>query len=216
MNNCANKTEILAEKIVFLDDRTHMTGDQLIDQLQTITKENILFVEKKLTHLSEEQVNWKPQPDHWSIVEVFAHLNEYSSFYHASFQRCIAKTKFKKPTQNFISSPLGAAAWKSMKLGNAKNIKRKFRALAAYNPTITPGLVKGKDWMVFLENQHELLSTLDLARSVNIRKAKTALSISKIIKFRLGDAMNFVVYHNERHLQQVKNILSHPNFPKKK
>ncbi|MFN5911333.1 MAG: DinB family protein, partial [Bacteroidota bacterium] len=58
------------------------------------------------------------------------------------------------------------------------------------------------------------LSIFELARSVNIRKAKIPISISKIIRFRLGDAFLYVVYHNERHLQQAINILDHPRFPK--
>ena len=193
-----------------------MTGNELIDGLQAITEENKSFVEKKLTHLNADQLNWRPNADSWSLNEVFAHLNEYASFYHASFRKVIGKTKFRKPTENFLSSPLGSAAWKSMKLGKAKNIKRKFRALAAFNPTITPSLLQGADWKDFFTGQKELSQILEDARKINIKRAKTALSISKIIKFRMGDAMSFLVFHNARHIQQAQNILNHKNFPKKK
>ncbi len=193
-----------------------MTGDQLIDKLQTITAENILFVEKKIPHLSESQLNWRPHSSSWSLNEVFSHLNEYAAFYHVSFKKTIEKTRYRIPTLNFISSPLGAAAWKSMKLGKAKNIKRKYHAVKTYNPSLNPDLVKGNDWAIFLEGQKELIELMDNARSINLRKAKTALSVSKIIKFRLGDALSFVIYHDERHIQQVKNLLAHSNFPKKK
>lgn len=193
-----------------------MTGNELIDGLQAITEENKSFVEKKMTHLNEEQLNWRPRSDSWSLNEVFAHLNEYASFYHAAFRKVIGKTKYQKPTQNFLSSPLGGAAWKSMKLGKAKNVKRKFRALAVFNPTTTPSLVKGNDWKTFFTGQENLNEILENAREINIKRAKTALSISKIIKFRMGDAMNFVVFHNERHIQQAQNILNAKNFPKKR
>jgi hypothetical protein len=47
-----------------------------------------------------------------------------------------------------------------------------------------------------------------------IKGSKIAnISISKIIRLRLGDALLFVVYHNERHVQQAKNLLKHPKFP---
>ena len=193
-----------------------MTGNELIDGLQAITEENKSFVERKLAHLNADQLNWRTNADSWSLNEVFAHLNEYAAFYHASFRKVIAKTKYQKPTQNFLSSPLGSAAWKSMKLGKAKNVKRKYRALAAFNPTTTPTIVKGSDWKVFFTGQEELSQILEDARKINIKRAKTALSISKIIKFRMGDTMNFLVYHNERHIQQAQNILNHKNFPKKK
>jgi mRNA-degrading endonuclease RelE of RelBE toxin-antitoxin system len=192
-----------------------MTGEQVIDDLKKLSSENLELIEKKVKHLTQNQMNWKSGIDSWSINEIFAHLNEYSRFYHPSFKSKIEKTKFRNPTENFISSPLGRAAWRSMKLGNARNVKRKFRALAAYNPSITPSLLKGEEFKLFKENQMELMEILESAKSINIRKAKAPISLSKIIKFRIGDAFYFVVYHNERHIQQVLNVINHPNFPKK-
>lgn len=192
-----------------------MTGEELINELKNITNENLALFEKKFKHLSTEQLNWKPTPESWSLNEIFAHLNEYARFYHATFQLKIATTKFRTPTPNFISSPLGRAAWKSMKLGNAKNVKRKFRALGSYNPSSNLSLVKGDDWKVFGHKQHELLEILESAKTINIRKVKAPISLSKIIKFRLGDAFYFVVYHTERHLQQALNVLNNNKFPKK-
>jgi len=53
------------------------------------------------------------------------------------------------------------------------------------------------------------------AATVNLRKVKVPISISKIVRLRLGDALLFVAYHNERHMQQMLNLKKHPNFPKK-
>jgi hypothetical protein len=103
-----------------------------------------------------------------------------------------------------------------MKLGNAKNVKRKFNAAISYNPRSNPNLVVGSDHELFIENQNKFLSILHDAKAVNIRKAKVSISLSKIIKFRLGDALLFVVYHDERHVEQIKKITAHQNFPKKK
>jgi hypothetical protein len=192
-----------------------MTGEELINDLKKLTEEIFTLVEKKFKHLSDDQLNWRRDADSWSLNEIFAHLNEYANFYHAAFQAKIIRTKFKKPTTNFVSSPLGRAAWKSMRLGNAKNVKRKFRTLSAYNPSITTSLVKGEDWKFFLKTQKELLEILESAKAINIRKAKVPISLSKIIKFRMGDAFCFVIYHNERHVQQALNLLNTTKFPKK-
>lgn len=173
------------------------------------------FVRKKCTHLNDEQLSWKPNSYTWSINEVFAHLNRYARYYHPTFERKIDSTKFRTPTDNFQSTPLGRASWKSMKLGNAKNIKRKFKAPIGYNPTVNTELVVGNDWEVFMQNQEQFLTILEAAKSINIRKAKIQISLSKIIKFRMGDALLFVAYHDERHVQQVKNLMAHKDFPKK-
>ncbi|MFA7273822.1 MAG: DinB family protein [Crocinitomicaceae bacterium] len=192
-----------------------MTGEEIIANLSALVEDYSNVVEKKLKHLSEEQLNWKATSDAWSLNEVFAHLNEYAQFYHEAFQKKIQITKFRTPTDSFVSSPLGRAAWRSMKLGNAKNVKRKFRAVSAYNPSVSPKLVKGNDWKIFLDKQIELRQILKDAKRINIRKAKAPISLSKIIKFRMGDAFYFVIYHNERHVQQALNTISHPKFPKK-
>jgi hypothetical protein len=101
-----------------------------------------------------------------------------------------------------------------MKLGNARNVKRKFKAPRSYNPTYHPELVGKSELHTFEVGQNELLSIFEAARAVNIRKAKIPISISKIIRLRLGDAFLFVVYHNERHVQQALNLIDHPKFPK--
>ena len=71
------------------------------------------------------------------------------------------------------------------------------------------------DIQLFENGQKDLLEIIEKAASVNIRKVKVPISMSKIIKLRLGDALLFVAYHNERHVQQALNVLAHQNFPKK-
>src|SRR5690606_19371681 len=140
---------------------------------------------------------------------------EYARFYHAAFNRRIEKTRFREPKEHFVSSPLGRSAWISMKLGNAKNVKRRFNAPKAYNPSVTPGLVTGNDTAELLKGQQELLQILEKAATINIRRVKVPISISKIVRLRLGDALLFVAYHNERHMQQALNLMKLAQFPKK-
>lgn len=192
-----------------------MTTQWVFNEVRTITDRNIRLLKDKFGGLSEQQLRWKPNEQTWNLLEIFAHLNEYARFYHSAFSRRIGKTRFREPRENFVSSPLGRSAWVSMKLGNAKNVKRKFNAPKAYNPQFTPELVTGNDLKTLLEGQKELLTILDSAAEVNIRKVKVPISISKIIRLRLGDALLFVAYHNERHIQQAINLTQSSQFPKK-
>ncbi|MFN5634134.1 MAG: DinB family protein, partial [Flavobacteriia bacterium] len=75
-------------------------------------------------------------------------------------------------------------------------------------------LVNGQDIEGFEKDQLELLNILTQAEEVNLRKVKVPISISKIIRLRLGDALQFVIYHNERHMQQAINIIENKSFPK--
>ena len=65
----------------------------------------------------------------------------------------------------------------------------------------------------FKDNLLQLLELLDKAAGINLGKVKTAISISPLIKLKLGDTFRVVIYHNERHLQQAMkaagNLLSY-------
>lgn len=193
-----------------------MTTQQLLDEMIDITSNNLEVIRKRLIFLNEDQRSWKPNKNAWSINEIFAHLNQYVNFYHKTFINAIENTKHRDPIQVFMPSPLGKSAWKSMKLGNAKNIKRKFRAQRSMNPSIKPELITGNDVEDFELAQKELITIIEKSAEVNLRKTKVPIASSKIIKLRLSDAMLFVVYHNERHMQQALNVVNHPMFPRKK
>jgi uncharacterized damage-inducible protein DinB len=191
-------------------------SDELLLSLRNITHANISLISKKCTYLGDNQITWRPSAESWNIQEVLSHLNSYSTYYHQTFIDKIQNTKFKNVKESFVPSPLGRSAWKSMKLGRLNNIKRKFRAPKNLNPSLDLNLIDHEPVVNFINNQGELITILDNAENVNLKKVKIPISISKIVRLRLGDALMFVIYHNERHIQQVKNILEHPNFPKKK
>ncbi|PKR81558.1 hypothetical protein CW751_03270 [Brumimicrobium salinarum] len=189
---------------------------ELLSNLKQITNSNIALVSKKCIHLGQNQLSWRSSKENWSIQEVLSHLNSYSDFYHKVFIDKIKNTKHDNAKETFVPSPLGRSAWKSMKLGRLNNIKRKFRAPKAFNPTLNTTIIEEHAVRNFINNQDQLLNILELAEQVNLKKIKIPISISKIVRLRLGDALMFVIYHNERHIQQIRNILNHPNFPKKK
>jgi len=192
-----------------------MTTKELLQSVRAITQENIDYIQKSVVKLSENQMNWRPNPSVWSVAEILAHTNQYAHYYHPVFKRRIENTRFTSTKEAFISSPLGRSAWKSMKLGRLNNIKRKFKAPKGHNPTTEPSLVKGNEVQQFLLLQNEFFEVIDLSEAVNLRRVKIPISISKIIRLRLGDALLFVTYHNQRHIQQIKNLMERRNFPTK-
>jgi hypothetical protein len=187
----------------------------LLQDLKQITSEGANFLENEINQLSEVQKKWKPNAISWNIDEVCAHLNSYAAYYNKVMRFKISKTKFLAKRETFISSPLGKATWMSIKLGNVQNVKRKLKSPKMYNPSIEKVLVKGNDDLLFTKYQKELLTLLDDASKVSLRKVKIPIAIARLVRLRLGDALMFVIYHNERHLQQIKNIVNSPDFPKK-
>ncbi len=191
-----------------------MTANALFAEATNITNEHISFLRDTLLALNETQLNWKKSPKEWSVKETLAHLNEYAIQYHSKFSKKIDTTRFRDPKEAYTSSPLGKSMWNSVKLGKFNNIKRKLKSQKYFNPTFVPSIVTEHMVQDFLQTQVELLAIIERAKEINIRKAKINVPLNLGVRFRFGDAVLYVVYHNQRHFQQIKTILNHPQFPK--
>jgi len=189
-------------------------SNTLLQNLENITKANLDFVENQVQNLTFEQLNWKQNQDSWNALQVLAHLNAYAKYYQRVIKEKMQNTRHNQPVDTFTSSPLGRGAWMSVKLGNLKNMKRRLRAPRNYNPSTTKSLMLGSEVEDFIIFQHQLLDLLAAARSVNLRKVKIPIALSKFIKLRLGDALLFHIYHNERHVEQINKIIQNQRFPR--
>lgn len=187
---------------------------ELLKKMNELTNQLSADVRENFLSLSPEQLFWKPSEKSWSIAQCLAHLNAYYSFYIPVFRERIKNTRFRTPGEYFVSSPLGTASILSVKLGKVKNVKRRLKAAKDYNPLVNATLKTENAVQDFLNYQDEMLKILSDSRFINIRKAKCTLAVTALIKLRLGDAFQVVVYHNERHVEQAKNVMKHRNFPK--
>jgi len=192
-----------------------MKSEALIHEVKLITQSGMELVRKKLTHIAPNQMHWKPSEDAWSILEVIAHLNCYTQYYNKEIDEKLAATRYNSPIEYFVSSPLGKSAWKSMKLGNQKNIKRKFKSPKNFNPVYTPELITENPLDDYQALNKQFIEIVEKTKNFNLRKVRLSLSISKIAKLRLGDVLLFIAYHHERHIQQIINVLQNKNFPQK-
>lgn len=191
-----------------------MTTNSLFNELEILTKEHISYLENNVITLNEEQLSFRLRPESWNVREIIAHINEFALYYHSAFSKKIDTTIYQEPKETFISSPLGKSMWNTMKLGNANNVKRKMKALKMYNPTFVQSIVTENVIQDFVQSQRDLLHILDRAKAINIRKAKIKLLGNTVIRFRFGDTLLYVIYHNQRHIQQIKNLISQSKFPK--
>ena len=58
------------------------------------------------------------------------------------------------------------------------------------------------------KQQERMISLLRMARVADLTRTKTAISLTKLLKLRLGDTFRFVIYHVERHILQADNVLA--------
>jgi hypothetical protein len=175
--------------------------NQLLNKLKIITENNIEFA-KSLQNQSNETLNFRTSENSWSILECLEHLNFYGEFYLLEIENRINESQFSATKSDFKSGILGNY-FADMMLPKEK--LNKMKTLKTANP-----IHKKLDTSAieeFINQQHKILGLLEKAKTVDLEKTKTSISISKLIKLKLGDTFRFVIYHNLRHVKQAENIL---------
>ncbi|WP_339924560.1 DinB family protein [uncultured Cyclobacterium sp.] len=177
-----------------------IASEELIQDLVERTRININQIQK-FSDLPITKLNWKPAPDSWSILECIEHLNLYGDFYIPELNKSIENSSIS-PKGNFKSGILGNYFAKSMLP------KENLNKMKTFNDKNPMGSKLDKSTLHrFLTQQEQLLNLLEKASKVDLNKTKTAISISKWIKLRLGDTLRVVIYHNDRHMVQARKNL---------
>ena len=175
--------------------------ESLILDLIERTKQNINQVEK-FKEIKEKELNKKKNKETWSVLECIEHLNLYGEFYIAEIEQKINQSK-TNPETYFKPGIVGNYFAKSM-LPSEK--MKKIKTFKYKNPSGSN--LNKKTLENFLEQQKQVLEILNKSRKVSLSKTKTSISISKLLKLKLGNTLRVLIYHNERHIEQAKKTLS--------
>lgn len=173
-------------------------SEALLQKLIKRTKTN-LEIAKMFATSSAKILQKRPNEGAWNTLECLAHLNHYSDYYIPEIRQQIKASKHPNE-EMFTSSRLGNYFATGMKPG--PQIK-KIKTFKSANP-INFEQPLGKEVIeTFINYQEQTLVLLEAAYQVSLTKTKTGISITNLIKLRLGDTFRVVVYHNWRHLEQA-------------
>jgi hypothetical protein len=85
-----------------------------------------------------------------------------------------------------------------MKPTDVYQVKNKMKTQKSYHP---PAALNAEQVIgEFLQHQEKLLQLLDAARNRDMNAIRIPITITKYIKFKLGDTFRFLVAHEQRHL----------------
>lgn len=174
-----------------------ISSQELINDLVERTK-NVLNQAEELKQLSVEDLNQKIAPEAWSALECIEHLNRYGDFYIPEISQRIKHANSEKK-EVFKSGKLGNYFAKMMLPREKLNKMKTFKEMNPLGSTLTKDQVDK-----FIHQQKQMLDLLDAARNIDLTRTKTSITISKLIKLRLGDTFRVVIYHNQRHLIQAQ------------
>ena len=174
----------------------------LIESLSARVRNTILEV-KQFKKSDPEILMSKPAPGSWSVSQVLNHLNSYGKYYLPLIEASL-KENTAPASKYFTPGFLGNYFTKSMlpKQGVVKNkMKSPVGHLAASDPDSHEMIEE------FLTQEYLLLELLAQAESVDLNAIRIPISLTKMIRLKLGDVFSFIVAHHERHFVQIRNAM---------
>ncbi|MCL7753253.1 DinB family protein [Polaribacter sp. Z022] len=176
------------------------TSKQLIQDLLDLTHKNLNDVDKFKSE-SINSLNWKENLKSWSVLECIEHLNRYGDSYIPEIENKIKNSNYKS-SGKFTSNWLGKYFSKSVSYNESLNKMKTFKSMNPLNSKLDINVLEK-----FINQQNQIIKLLEKAKDVDLDKTKTAISISKWIKLRLGDSFRVLIFHNERHIKQAQKSL---------
>ncbi|PWT98867.1 MAG: hypothetical protein C5B52_11500 [Bacteroidetes bacterium] len=183
-----------------------MERNSLLDELKNDVHEVLEHVKNVENHFSSETLRTQPAEKKWSVAQVIEHLNIYNRYYLAELEnRMNVAPKELFGSAVFTPGWLGNYFTKMMRPGKNGTVGYKMQTPKNYRPVSDLDPVKVIN--EFVNGENRLLRLLDLAKQVNIGKIRIPISISKLIRMKMGDTFRFLVAHQQRHMVQVENTL---------
>jgi len=180
-----------------------INSNTLLELLQSDVRELLLQC-TALQSANQALLIQQPQPGKWSVAQVLEHLNIYARYYITAIEERLHLNQ-SGPHQYFTAGWLGDYFTNLMKPSADKRIKSKMKAPANAVPAAQPDAVAMLH--EFINHQHHLLNLLQIARTANLEYNRIPISLTKLIKLKLGDTFRFFIAHEQRHFLQIENTL---------
>jgi len=178
-----------------------MTTAHFLAALHATVADLRTTVQTEFAPLSLALLNQRLAPTSWSILECLAHLNAYSCYYNDAFARALAR-----PAAAPVAYMEVTYSWlgrKSIAMMHPTNLNKQ-KALKRLNPL---GSQLGSEVLAeFDQHQAQLLALLAQARQADLNRSAVPVEFFRLLKLRLGEALEFVVVHQQRHVQQAQRV----------
>jgi len=179
---------------------------ELISEANTISKATL----SSFGTLTAQQLNWKPNPDQWSVAQCFDHLVIANAAYFPTFENVLSGKKKNTFWEElpFLPPMWGKLVIKAVAPETAS--KRK-------NPKIfDPSSSSVDDDIIrrFVDQQNDIIRYMRATQNMDLEKITISSPVSNLITYRLLDAYRIIVTHEKRHFLQSLRVLKMKDFPR--
>lgn len=186
-----------------------MNSNQIIQECINRTKTNVERASKTFSHLSENQLNWKPNPDSWSVGECISHLVTTNKLYINKIEKILASVSFSEEKEfPYKQSLFGKFIAKGVDPANVRKTKT-FKVFYPLTSNIQKNVIDE-----YAESSKKFIDLTQKMLSLDLKKYKLSSPANKWIKLNLGDPLIIIPLHDERHLNQAERVMNHKDFSK--
>lgn len=173
-----------------------MEIDNWTSTLNNITKQTLT----EFGSLTSEQLNWKPNSSTWSIAQNLDHLIVVNETYYPVLAGTY-NTPFLAKI-GFMVSFLGKTVLNAVR----PDRKKKMKTFPIWEPTTSN--VIGDILNRFQNHQNELIQKIEEAKGLVENGVVISSPANKHIVYKLETAFDIIVSHEQRHIEQSKELLS--------
>lgn len=175
------------------------TRKDLITRIDKVTEDFI----NSFGSLTQEQLNWKPNPQVWSIAQIIDHLIIVNETYFPIIES-IRKGTYKLPFISrigFAVSLLGKIILKSVQPDRS----RKMKTFSIWEPGSSqiPANILDR----FKRHQEELKTLVNNSRDLINKGTIISSPANRNIVYTLETSFEIIVTHEQRHFNQAKEVL---------
>lgn len=161
--------------------------------------------------LSADQLNWKPNPETWSVGECIDHLIITNRSYFAQLEAIARGDKYVSFWEK-VSLFHGFVGRMLIKATGEK-VERKAKSPSVFRPTrsaVPTNIVEE-----FCTIQADLIAKVEKTDLVDHHKTLINSPMSSVIFYSLHDALVIIFQHERRHFNQALAVKARPEFPAK-
>ena len=155
---------------------------------------------------SDTQMHWKVNTDTWSIAEVLQHIITADKAYLVPMREALQGADRNSSTVTYRPSFFARLFIYSLKPGRSK-----YGVPAVFKPDTSQ--IDATIRQKFADHLHMQIKELSDWQSYDINRLKMTSPANALVRISLGEALDVMITHAERHMVQVDRIIDHPQFP---
>jgi hypothetical protein len=186
-----NNFETQKDLLEYLSDRIDETTAKFVDMT---------------VNLTADQLRWRPSPERWSVAECVSHLLLTDTPYVEEIERQYAAGPVEpRPNDPYMTTWVGRLMLNTVDPATARRVP----TAGAFKPVKVPA-----DFMAdFIKHQRLLKKNVRDSANRNLNLVRVSSPVTKLLRFRLGECLHFLVIHQIRHLNQAHRVRQDPSFP---